>query len=119
MKFDVIGRIGNMRLPDGKTALLYSIYEAVSNAIQAIEERFGKADFAKRGMINVLIDLNADKTLKLIAISDNGVGLNPTHLAAFETCDTRQKYAIGGKGVGRLIWVKVFNSIQVQSTFEV
>ena len=47
MKFDVMGRIGNMRLPDGKTALLYSIYEAVSNAIQAIEERFGKAEFHK------------------------------------------------------------------------
>jgi cell division protein ZapA (FtsZ GTPase activity inhibitor) len=66
MKFDVMGRIGNMRLPDGKTALLYSIYEAVSNAIQAIEERFGKAEFAKRGVIKVLIDLHADKTLKLI-----------------------------------------------------
>ena len=26
MKFDVIGRINNMRLPDGKTAVLYSVY---------------------------------------------------------------------------------------------
>ncbi len=119
MKFDVLGRIGNMRLPDGKTALLYSIYEAVSNAIQAIEERFGRAEFAKRGMINVLIELNTDKSLKFLAISDNGIGLNPTHLASFETCDTRQKYSIGGKGVGRLIWVKVFDEIQVRSTFEV
>ena len=40
-------------------------------------------------------------------------------LAAFETCDTRQKYAIGGKGVGRLVWVKIFNEIRVESTFEV
>ena len=119
MKFDVLGRIGNMRLPDGKTALLYSIYEAVSNAIQAIEERFGKAEFAKRGVINVLIELDYDKSLRHLAISDNGIGLNPTHLAAFETCDTRQKYAIGGKGVGRLVWVKVFDAIHVKSTFEV
>ena len=29
MKFDILGRIQNMRLPDGKTAILYSIYEAV------------------------------------------------------------------------------------------
>lgn len=70
-------------------------------------------------MISVLIDVNPNKTLKHIAISDNGIGLTPTHLAAFETCDTRQKYAIGGKGVGRLIWVKVFEEIQVKSTFEV
>ncbi|UGY27446.1 ATP-binding protein [Bradyrhizobium septentrionale] len=119
MKFDVMGRIGNMGLPDGRTALLYSIYEAVSNAVQAIEERFGRADFAKRGMISVLVDLNSDKTFKYVAISDNGIGLNATHLASFETCDTRQKYSIGGKGVGRLVWVKVFNDIQVRSTFEV
>jgi hypothetical protein len=119
MKFDVMGRIANMRLPDGRTALLYSIYEAVSNAIQAIEERFGRADFAKRGEISVIVGTNADKTLNHIAISDNGVGLNKTHLASFETCDTRQKYALGGKGVGRLIWTKVFEDIRVQSTFEV
>jgi hypothetical protein len=119
MKFDVLGRIANMRLPDGKTALLFSIYEAVSNAIQAVEERFGRAEFANRGEIKVLVDLNADKSLKYIAISDNGVGLTPSHLLAFETCDTRQKYSIGGKGVGRLIWVKVFDEIRVKSTFEV
>ncbi|TIN00461.1 MAG: ATP-binding protein [Mesorhizobium sp.] len=118
MKFDVLGRIGNMRLPDGRTALLFSIYEAVSNAIQAIEERFGRAEFSKRGVIGILVQTNADKTLKYLAISDNGIGLNDTHLRSFETCDTRQKYAIGGKGVGRLIWDKVFRTINVRSTYE-
>lgn len=118
MKFDVEGRIGNMRLPDGRTALLYSMYEAVSNAVQAIEERFGKADFAKRGVIGLMIGLRENKTLNYIAISDNGIGLNQTHLESFETCDTRQKYLIGGKGVGRLIWMKVFDRIDVESTYE-
>jgi hypothetical protein len=47
MKFDVVGRIRNMRLPGGRTALMYSIYEAVSNAIHAIEERFGTVEFSK------------------------------------------------------------------------
>ncbi|TIS98070.1 ATP-binding protein [Mesorhizobium sp.] len=118
MKFDVLGRLSNMQLPDGRTALLYSIYEAISNAIQAAEERFGRADFAKRGEISILVHTNADKTLKYLAISDNGVGLNPVHLDAFETCDTRQKYALGGKGVGRLVWIKVFDTITVSSTYE-
>lgn len=118
MKFDVAGRISNMRLPDGKTALLYSIYEAVSNAIQAIEERFGRAEFTARGVIKVLVEINEDKTLKHLAISDNGIGLNSTHLRSFETCDTREKQALGGKGVGRLIWTTVFNDIRVKSTFE-
>lgn len=119
MKFDVLGRIGNMRLPDGRTALVYSVYEAVSNAIQAIEERFGKAEFSRRGEIKIIVELNYDRTLKYIAISDNGIGLNDTHLKSFETCDTRQKYTIGGRGVGRLIWIKVFDRIDVNSTYEV
>lgn len=118
MKFDVLGRIRNMQLPDGRTALLYSVYEAISNAIQAVEERFGKADFAKRGIISILAQTNSDKTLKYLAISDNGVGLNSDHLEAFETCDTRQKYALGGKGVGRLVWIKVFDRIEVESCYE-
>jgi hypothetical protein len=118
MKFDVLGRINNMRLPDGRTALFYSIYEAVSNAIQAIEERFGRAEFSKRGEIKILVELNADKTLRMVAISDNGIGLNETHLASFETCDTRQKYSLGGRGVGRLVWIKAFSDIEVRSTYE-
>ncbi|TPN75961.1 ATP-binding protein [Mesorhizobium sp. CU2] len=119
MKFDVLGRIRNMQLPDGRTALLYSVYEAISNAIQAIEERFGKAEFAKRGIISIMAQTNPDKTLKYLAISDNGIGLNSAHLEAFETCDTRQKYALGGKGVGRLVWIKVFDKIDVESCYEV
>ncbi len=119
MKFDVLGRISNMQLPDGRTALLYSIYEAISNAIQAAEERFGRADFTKRGVISILVEFNSDKSLRHVAISDNGIGLNPAHLEAFETCDTRQKYALGGKGVGRLVWIKVFSKINVLSVYEV
>ena len=41
MKFDIQGRIENMDFPDGKTAVLYSVYEAVSNSIHAIIDRFG------------------------------------------------------------------------------
>lgn len=47
MKFDVVGRINNMRLPEGKTAILYSVYEAVSNAIHAINDRFGEGNAAE------------------------------------------------------------------------
>ncbi|KAA1182279.1 ATP-binding protein [Rhizobium tropici] len=119
MRFDIDGRIDNLRVPSNRTGLSYSIYEAVSNAVHAIEERFGVAEFAKRGVITVSIDFDKEKNLRHIAVSDNGVGLNQKHLASFETCDTREKRAIGGRGVGRLIWAKVFQDIQVRSTYEV
>ena len=53
MKFDVVGRINNMRLPDGKTAILYSVYEAVSNSIHAINDRFTEAKAATMGQVGV------------------------------------------------------------------
>lgn len=119
MKFDINGRIDNLRVPSNRTGLSYSIYEAVSNAVHAVEERFGVDQFAKRGIITVSVDFDRDKNLKHIAVADNGIGLNEKHLASFETCDTREKRSIGGRGVGRLIWAKVFQNIAVQSTYEV
>jgi hypothetical protein len=53
MKFDVIGRINNMRLPDGKTATLYTVYEAVSNSIHAINDRFSEKNAASKGEVHV------------------------------------------------------------------
>lgn len=107
-----------MRLPDGKTALLYSVFEGVSNAVHAIEERFGLADAPKNGAVTVTIQNGADKMVGLVSIIDNGVGLNSRHRASFETCDTTEKKDLGGRGVGRLVWFKVFDDVEVQSTYE-
>lgn len=114
MKFDVEGRIRNMRLPDGKTALLYSIFEAVMNGIQAIEERV-KSSPTVKGAISIRVMQNADKTIKAIEVRDNGIGLNQRHLDSFNVCDTREKVDIGGRGVGRLVWMKAFDAVQVTS----
>lgn len=118
MKFNVIGRLNNMQLLGADSELLYSIYEAVSNAIHAVEERFGADHFAKRGRIHLVVKFHEDKRLNYIAISDNGIGLNESHLLAFETCDTQQKSNIGGKGIGRLVWNKAFSNIDVRSGYE-
>ena len=56
MKFDILGRIRNMGLPDGKTAILYSIYEAVSNSLHSIEDRFGEDKMSDKGWIYIEID---------------------------------------------------------------
>lgn len=69
MKFDVIGRINNMRLPDGKTAILYSVYEAVSNSIHAINDRFTEEHAAAQGKVDVNIEVDDDSEVSLISIS--------------------------------------------------
>lgn len=118
MKFDVVGRINNMRLPDGKTAILYSVYEAVSNSIHAINDRFGEENAAAQGKVDVNISVDDDSDIEAISISDNGIGFTDENLQSFETSDSRFKYQRGGKGVGRFIWIKMFETIQVDSVIK-
>lgn len=119
MKFDIEGRVRNMRLPDGKTALLFSVYEAVSNSIYAIEERLTLPKVASDGFIAINITFDGDsKCIKTLSVRDNGIGLNDRHLRSFETCDTREKASVGGRGVGRLVWLKVFDQINVESAYQ-
>jgi hypothetical protein len=75
MKFNIEGRMRNMRLPDGRTALLFAVYEAVSNGVHAIEERFGNEQAATSGHISIFVKTDAKKQLNLLSIRDNGVGL--------------------------------------------
>lgn len=89
MKFDIEGRMRNLRLPDGRTALLYSIFEAVMNGIQAIEERY-PGETATKGRISIEV-AKARKSINRITITDNGVGLNDRHFESFNVCDTMAK----------------------------
>jgi hypothetical protein len=52
-------------------------------------------------------------------VSDNGIGLNEDNFKSFLRPDSRHKIDRGGKGVGRLDWLKVFNEIKVDSAYEV
>lgn len=116
MKFSIEGRMKNLRLPDGKTALSYSIYEAVTNGIQAIEERL-KTKSSQDGRIAIRVIHKSKTAVDRVVIEDNGIGLNSTHLESFDTCDTLEKASIGGRGVGRLVWLKAFGRVDVHSTF--
>lgn len=117
MKFDVEGRIRNMKLPDPKSLIIFSVYEAVSNAIHAVERRRIEEKSELVGKVQVELRKNSKKKIDQVIITDDGIGLNAKHLDAFETCDTRDKVEIGGKGVGRLIWHKSFESIDVESRY--
>jgi hypothetical protein len=52
------------------------------------------------------------------AVEDNGLGLDEKNWEAFTTTDTDNKIKIGGKGVGRLLWLDCFESISISSIFK-
>ena len=107
---DFVGRVNRLALkPSDKTALV-PVMEAVSNSIHAITERFGeKTGELGRVQVTVLRDVEKDD-LPIIGfeIEDNGVGFTNENYHSFLTPDSRLKERRGGKGVGRLAWLKVF-----------
>ena len=50
-------------------------------------------------------------------IQDNGIGFTDEHFRSFQTSDTTYKAKTGGKGIGRLLWLKAFSKAEVESTF--
>ncbi len=115
------GRLRNTSLP--KSHGLMPVFEAVVNSIHSIEEK-GNSDNGKIVLrINRATqgDLNLDtKALPPIigfTITDNGCGFDETNFKSFETLDTDHKIDKGCRGVGRLMWLKVFDLVEVESHF--
>lgn len=112
---DPAGRIRNLSLaPNAKNALL-PLFEAVMNSIHAIEDRFGK-DQISQGNVDIEIIRNDDEIVGF-RVRDNGIGFTPQNIDSFKCMDSQAKAAIGGKGVGRLVWLKVLDEARVTSTF--
>ena len=55
--------------------------------------------------------------VKSFTIVDNGVGFTDPNLKSFETADSTEKSARGGKGIGRLTWLIVFEKAEIESQF--
>ncbi|WNV06945.1 ATP-binding protein [Tardiphaga sp. 709] len=117
MKGDVINRVRRLPKPSKVAEALQPIFEAVSNAAHAVEDRYKDASIAQ-GRISVTIK-NLKKHAKFEAIiADNGVGLTNERFTAFCTTDTPFKMERGGKGIGRLLWLDAFDDIEINSVFE-
>lgn len=103
---------------------LVPLFEAISNAIDAIEER--GLPTAQRSINVRLIPADdlateaGDETLVVdgFEVIDNGVGFNATNLNSFREAFTLSKMALGGKGMGRFTYLKVFSEVLIKSVFE-
>ncbi|MCX6212942.1 ATP-binding protein [Spirosoma sp.] len=120
---NIAGRIKNLDLPKSKA--LWPLFEIISNAIHAIEEKGN----VKKGKINIQIDreghdeaLNELKDvsqyfIKSFIVSDNGIGFNDLNYKSFLTAESDYKVEKGAKGIGRFVCLKAFKIIEYKSSY--
>ena len=120
------GRLKNTALPQSNGLL--PVFESISNAIHAIEDA-GLA--MTRGSITLEVirssqasfDYEQEPESRVSApivgfkIVDNGIGFNEDNMKSFLTLDSQYKAPRGGRGVGRLLWLKAFARARIRTTF--
>jgi hypothetical protein len=118
MKASIDGRVRNTTLPITKALL--PLYEAVMNSFQAIEEAEGSGH-----CITICAErqytLDADPLAPIDAfhVTDSGIGFTDTNYDSFQTVDSPYKAPRGGKGLGRFLWLKAFNRVEIASRYKV
>ena len=122
------GRLRNTTLP--KSSGLLPLFEAVVNSIHALEEAHTPLEHS---LIRVVIerepsvfDQGIDATAKGrppssdvvgFKVIDNGIGFTEANFDSFRTLDSEHKVTKGGRGIGRLLWLKAFDRVCVASCF--
>lgn len=123
MTINLEGRVQNTRLRADRGLL--ALYEAVVNSMDSVEETGDDAD-AHRIEIHIrrerrLVDgdgpSSPDARIVGFEVVDDGVGFTQANFQSFLTADSRRKAGSGGKGNGRFLWLKVFETASVESVF--
>lgn len=125
MQTNLSGRLRNTSLPVSHGLL--PLFEAVVNSLHSLEEV--AADSHSSGTIRVEIVRSNQGSLALpernealadivgFKITDNGVGFNDVNIKSFKTLDTDHKVDKGCRGVGRLLWLKAFKTVKIESVY--
>ncbi len=104
------------------TTVFTPIVETVVNAIQAIEaagEPNGRIHLTVRRSSQMEGDPDGEGSQILdVIVSDNGIGFTQENRNSFDTLYSDQKIAHGGKGFGRLICLRYFEDVRIDSTYK-
>jgi hypothetical protein len=121
MKSDLRHRVMK-NTPLSASRPLLPVLEAIVNSLQSLEE-----SSCARPEIRIRIVRQAELALgndagrlapiTAFEIEDNGRGFDDANIESFITYDSSYKAPRGGKGVGRLLWLKAFDFAEIESVY--
>lgn len=126
MRIDIAGKVREKKLASNKALL--PLFEALVNSIHAIEELKSESP----GLIEIEAerlpqenlgaetndpDFEKKKPIIAFRITDNGIGFNPDNWDSFNLAHSSYKYNKGGKGIGRITWLRAFSSVEIDSIY--
>lgn len=123
MQIDILGKVREKKLANNN--VLLPLYEAIVNSIHAIED----AMLTEKGLIEVELvrinqeefsfgDLQKSPAIIDFHIKDNGIGFNEANYESFNFAHSSYKFERGGKGIGRITWLRAFEKAIIESQFK-
>jgi hypothetical protein len=119
LKVNFHGLLNEISLPEYKS--LWPLFEAIVNSIQSIND--SRKD--NEGLIQIKAIRYTEKTIGDITsdlysdfeITDNGNGFNNENYESFLEAYTSLKISKGCKGLGRFLWLKAFERVEIESVY--
>lgn len=120
LRTNLKSQVRQTSLPKWKPLL--PLFEALMNAIQAVQERATIA-----GQISIRIERDHElfqsrhpddvAGIASFEVRDNGSGFNDENFDSFNTAFSDYKLGRGGKGLGRFTWLKAFDRVEITSVY--
>lgn len=122
IKMNIKGQVNQIKLPKAKA--LWPLFETIVNSIQSIE------DTTKCVSPNVTVIANRCNFQQLrindspeqghftdFVVIDNGEGFTERNYNSFLEAYSTYKVAKGCKGIGRFLWLKAFERVDIKSVY--
>lgn len=115
MLADLKGSINKIRLNEQEG--IFAIYEAVVNSIQSNSKNI-EVHIKTKNDTQISLTGTSETVIDQIEIIDDGEGFTKENFESFKKINSTHKLKIGGKGVGRLSWLAIFEDVKVESIYK-
>lgn len=88
------------------------------NAVQSTQDKGAEGSIIVNIVAAPSLQVDDVSRIERFIIFDQGVGFTDENMDSFNTAYSEYKYTKGGKGVGRFLWLKAFDKVEIDSVFE-